>query len=197
MQTITARNVHQALPEVMHLMKTLGKPRESRNGPVLKVPGPVSICYERPTERVMFWPERDANPFFHCLEALWMLAGRNDVGFVANILPRMRTFSDDGQTLNGAYGHRWRAQFGGDQLIHITEALKADRYDRRQVLAMWDAPHDLGSDSKDLPCNTQAYFSRTDTGPWICVSPTDPMTRSGALWEPTRFTSRCFRNIWL
>jgi len=164
MHSIIARNVHQALPEVMHLMATKGVMRESRNGPVLKVPGPVSICYERPEERVMFWPERDANPFFHCLEALWMLAGRNDVAFVAGILPRMASFSDDGLTLHGAYGYRWRHQFGYDQLPKIAQALKEDRYDRRQVLSIWDAVGDLGTQSKDLPCNTQVYFSRTDNG---------------------------------
>lgn len=164
MQSIVTRNVHQALPEVMHLIQVEGQPVPSRNGPVLKVPGPVSICYERPTERVMFWPERDANPFFHLLEAMWMLCGRNDVAFVANIVPRMATFSDDGQTLNGAYGYRWRHQFGHDQLPKIASALAADRYDRRQVLAMWDGVHDLGSNSKDLPCNTQVFFSRADTG---------------------------------
>ena len=164
MQTITARNVHQALPEVMHLMANRGERRDSRNGPVLKIPGPVSICYERPQERVMFWPERDCNPFFHLLESLWMLAGRNDVGFVAGIVPRMANFSDDGVTLNAAYGYRWRQHFGYDQLLYIAEALQADQYDRRQVLSMWDAKQDLASDSKDLPCNTQVYFSRTDTG---------------------------------
>ncbi len=166
MQVITARNVHQALPEVMYLLATQGRKFDSRNGPVLKVPGPVSICYEKPQERVMFWPERDANPFFHLLESLWMLAGQNDVKFVADIVPRMATFSDDGETLSGAYGYRWRKHFGYDQLLYIAEALQADRYDRRQVLSMWDPYRcgDLGSDSKDLPCNTQVYFSRTDTG---------------------------------
>lgn len=171
MQTITARNVYQALPKVIHLMANKGERRDSRNGPVLKVPGPVSICYEQPKERVIFWPECDCNPFFHLLEALWMLAGRNDVDFVAGIVPRIATFSDDGVMLNAAYGHRWRKYFGYDQLLYIAEALQADRYDRRQVLSMWDpcccgdlGGCDLGSDSKDLLCNTQAYFSRTDTG---------------------------------
>lgn len=164
MQIINTRNVHQALPQVMYLMATRGKRQDSRNGPVLKVPGPVSICYNRPTERVMFWSERDANPFFHLLEALWMLAGRNDVAFLAGIVPKMASFSDDDVTLNSAYGHRWRNHFGYDQLFRIVEALRRDRYDRRQVLSMWDAKHDLGSGSKDLPCNTQVMFSRTDTG---------------------------------
>ncbi len=163
MQSIIARNVHQALPEVMYLLATQGIRRDSRNGPVLKVPGPVSICYEKPQERVMFWPERDANPFFHLLESLWMLTGRNDVKFVADIVPRMATFSDDGETLNAAYGFRWRGHFGFDQLPKIALALM-DRYNRRQVLQIWDAVGDLGSISKDLPCNTQVYFSRTDTG---------------------------------
>ncbi|KKN53703.1 hypothetical protein LCGC14_0599580 [marine sediment metagenome] len=164
MQTITARNVHQALPEVMHMMKTMGHEFPSRNGPVLKVLGPVSICYQHPMERVMFWPERDANPFFHILEALWMLAGRDDVKFLADIVPRMASFSDDGVSLNAAYGYRWRHHFGFDQLPPIAEALKKDRYDRRQVLSMWDAGHDLQRNTKDLPCNTQVFFSRTDTG---------------------------------
>jgi len=164
MQVINTRNVHQALPKVMYLIKTQGVARDSRNGPVLKVPGPVTICYEKPKERVMFWPERNANPFFHCLEALWMLAGRNDVAFPAGIVRNMANFSDDGDTFNGAYGYRWRQHYGFDQLTRIAQALAKDRYDRRQVLSMWDGDQDLGSNSKDVPCNTQAYFSRTDTG---------------------------------
>lgn len=163
MHVLKVRNVHQALPEVMYLLATQGHTRFSRNGRVCKVPGPVTIEYAKPMERVIFWPERDANPFFHVLEALWMLAGRNDVEFVASIVPMMATFSDDGEILNSAYGHRWRHHFGYDQLPKIAEALANDKDDRRQVLSMWDH-QDLGSDSKDLPCNTHAYFSRTDNG---------------------------------
>lgn len=164
MYVIKARNVHQALPEVMYLLATTGHYRESRNGRVCKVPGPVTIEYQKPTERVVFWPQRDANPFFHILEALWMLAGRNDVDFVASIVKRMASFSDDGQVLNGAYGYRWRKHFGYDQLVPIAHALANDKDDRRQVLSIWDGTEDLESGSKDVPCNTQVYFSCTDTG---------------------------------
>lgn len=164
MRVITARNAHQALPEVMYLLATTGMYRNSRNGRVCKVPGPVTIEYLKPTERVVFWPERDANPFFHVLEALWMLAGRRDVEYVASIVPNMATFSDDGKVFNGAYGYRWRNHFGYDQLVSIAHALVNDKDDRRQVLTVWDGTEDLGSRSKDVPCNTQVYFSRTDTG---------------------------------
>lgn len=164
MITFRARNANQMLPEVMRDLAIRGERRESRNGPVLKFREPVSLQYHRPTERVVFWEERDANPTFHLLEALWMLAGRRDVAFVAGLVPRMASFSDDGQTFNGAYGHRWRSHFGADQLKSIANALRDNPDCRRQVLAIWDGHHDLGLRSVDLPCNTHAYLSRDGEG---------------------------------
>jgi len=164
MYGIQARNVHQVLPCAMNQLQQHGVKRESRNGPVLVFPAPVIVQYERPWERVMFWPERDCNPFFHLVESLWMLAGRNDVAFVAAYVKRMADFSDDGQTFNAAYGFRWRKHFGKDQLYPIALALKNNPDCRRQVLAMWDGFHDLGLQSKDLPCNTHAYFLRDTAG---------------------------------
>ena len=164
MHVIRARNAHQMLPEALYQLRRLGVRRESRNGPVLRIPGPVTLEYERPTERVIFWRERDANPFFHLLESMWMLAGRNDVAYPASIVDSMRQFSDDGQTFHGAYGHRWRNHWFIDQVTTIAEALRLNPDDRRQVLAMWDASEDLGVNSKDIPCNTHAYFSRDENG---------------------------------
>jgi len=173
MHVLRARNVHQMLPEAMRLFKMDGVERNSRNGPVLTIPEPVALVYERPTERVMFWRDRDANPFFHVLEALWMLAGRDDVAFISKILPGMKQFSDDGVVFHGAYGRRWRRWFMTDtanvfgeidQLQIIAGILKKNPDCRRQVLQIWDAEYDLGEDSKDLPCNTQAYFSRDTKG---------------------------------
>jgi len=164
MHVIRARNAHQMLPEAMYQLKQFGVRRESRNGPVLRIPGPCTLVYERPTERVVFWPERDANPFFHLLESMWMLAGRNDVAYPASIVSSMAQFSDNGREFHGAYGYRWRNHFHIDQVLTIALALKANPDCRRQVLAMWDAPEDLGVNSKDIPCNTHAYFSRDEEG---------------------------------
>lgn len=164
MLTIEVRNVHQALPEGMRLIQRSGYERSSRNGACLQLPEPLSTHYARPQERVVFWAKRDANPFFHLFEALWMLAGRSDVAFPARFARHLRTFSDDGTTFHGAYGWRWRAFFGRDQLNDIVDSLKRDPTCRRQVLAMWDATHDLMSDSKDLPCNTHAYVQLGATG---------------------------------
>ena len=158
MIVIRARNVGRALPEALYQLRRLGVERDSRNGPVRMFPEPVTTVYSHPAERVLFWADRDANPFFHLYESLWMLAGWNDVESLARYVERMRTFSDDGLTFHGAYGFRWIRQFGFNQLDRIIEALKNNPDDRRQVLSMWDARVDLGRCGKDLPCNLQAVF---------------------------------------
>tara|TARA_R110002153_G_scaffold132597_2_gene281646 strand:- start:15489 stop:16517 length:1029 start_codon:yes stop_codon:yes gene_type:complete len=158
MRTIVVRNVHQALTEGAYQLQTFGQETTSRNGPVKMLPVPLTTCYLRPTERVLFHPERDANPFFHLFESLWMLKGRRDVDFPKFFNSKFDAFSDDGEVFNAAYGYRWRNHFNTDQLARIISALDKDPTCRRQVLAMWDGHHDLGLQSKDLPCNTQAYF---------------------------------------
>ncbi len=164
MNIVSARNVNQALPLALELLSAVGKPRASRNGPVLYSRNPTTTIYEKPAERVVFWPERDANPFFHLYESLWMLGGRDDVESLASMVPRMRSFSDDGTTLHGAYGHRWRHHFKTDQLDDIVNRLRRLPDDRRCVLSMWDARSDLDHDGRDVPCNLLATFQISDSG---------------------------------
>lgn len=163
MNNLHVRNVNEALSVGLNLMRRKAVDRDSRNGPVRVVHGPVLTTYDRPWERVLTCPVRDANPFFHLYEAVWMLGGRNDLASLTRFLPKFKDYSDDGRTLHGAYGHRWRAHFGvrgrRDQLAEIIEALRDNHDDRRQVLQMWSVEDDLGRSGKDLPCNTHAYVS--------------------------------------
>lgn len=159
MKVIQGRNAHEILPEALYQIQTHGTKRDSRNGPVVKFPQPTTIHYTNPRERVVFWGDRDCNPFFHLMEALWMLAGRNDVKYVSQFVPRMSTFSDDGETFHGAYGARWRNHFSFDQLRVVIEALRLNPDDRRCVVQMWDSAKDLGFEGKDFPCNTQVIFA--------------------------------------
>lgn len=171
MQVIRARNVNDALVQGVALMREGAVKQASRNGSTLEYPEPVCTVYERPVERVLFDGVRDANPFFHLLESLWMLAGRRDVAWLKRILPRMAEYSDDGLVFNAAYGYRWRNQFdlktpsgapSTDQLSAIVRLLRADHDSRRAVLQIWDARADLEVVSKDLACNTQATFKVRD-----------------------------------
>lgn len=165
MRVISARNVHQALPRGIEMLQRMGVRRDSRNGPVLQAPWPVVTVYARPEERLVFWGQRDVNTAFLVYEALWMLGGRRDLAPLTRYIKDFGRFSDDGQTLHGAYGYRWRHHFGGwDQLPTIIERLKKDPDDRRSVLAMWDPRSDLGSTSKDVPCNDTVTFQCNPAG---------------------------------
>jgi len=161
---LRVRNVNQAVQEGFWKLKTCGVRESTRNGDVIAIPEPFMTTYERPCERVLFWSERDANPIFHLMESLWMLAGRSDLEFVQYFNSKMANFSDDGRILNGAYGHRWRDRFDMDQLSVIIEHLRAKPDSRRAVLQMWGSQEDLAviDTSKDVCCNTQAYFSIRD-----------------------------------
>ena len=163
-ETIKARNVHQALPHALRMMDLYGISKPSRNGTVLQAPFPVATTYLQPQERVIFWDERDANPFFHLYESLWMLAGRNDLASIQRLVSRFKEYSDDGETLHGAYGHRWVHHFNINQVGLICNRLYNDPHDRRSVLTMWDPRVDLGRAGKDVPCNLVATFQRNDIG---------------------------------
>lgn len=163
MEIISGRNVHQLFPHALEHLQRVGVAEDSRNGPVLVAPTPIATVYRRPTERVIFHPWRDANPFFHFYEALWMLAGRNDIAPLTRYAKQLAAYSDDGKTQNAAYGYRWRSAISRfeeprDQLTLIIEALKKNPKCRRQVLQIWDHDRDLAKQTKDAACNVSATF---------------------------------------
>ena len=167
MHTIHARNVNDAFVSGMKLLYEEGTPRQSRAGDVLEYPTCVATVYEKPWERVLFNPVRDANPFFHLMESLWMLRGQRDVQSMVRYNKRMDEYSDDGEVFHGAYGYRWRNHFSQDyrlldQINIIIRRLKKDPIDRRCVLQMWDASYDLNVNKVDIPCNTHVYFKLRD-----------------------------------
>lgn len=170
MIVLNVRNVQEALPYALQLLHNEGQERDSRYGKVLVVDEPVATVYSHPRERVIFHPWRDANPFFHFYESLWMLAGRSDVAPLAYYAKRMATFSDDGKSYNAAYGRRWRRARAGDphetvdQLPHIARLLEKNSNERRAVLQIWDHAYDLGYAGKDAACNTMATFQVNQKG---------------------------------
>lgn len=169
MYVIKCANVNEALPQGVRFLRDNGVRTTSRNGPVLVSPVPVTTVYYKPQQRVLFSELRDANPFFHLFEALWMLAGRNDSEFPSRYAAQMAQYSDDGRTLNGAYGFRWRHYFGYDQLKQAIDELYTNPMSRRVVIAMWDGGsvreeqsgdfHKAIHGSLDVPCNTHVYLS--------------------------------------
>lgn len=179
MLVLQARNVQDAFYHGVRMLQKIGVEEPSRAGPVLVATCPVTTVYRRPTERVLLDPGRDANPFFHHVEALWMLRGEDHAGVLNRYVVDFGSrFAEASGIMHGAYGYRWRHHFGLDQLQVIINRLRVDHATRQCVLAMWDPAQryedvdhgngnvqsecvtadDLVGNWKDRPCNTHAYF---------------------------------------
>lgn len=185
---IVTRDVNGAMRTLVHtFVRRVGPVVENTyenpngDGRVLRINQPVTVCYTHPRNRVLHNAQRDANPFFHLYESLWMLAGRNDLASVAYYNGNMKKFSDDGKTLNGAYGYRWRKACptdkhydgpGGidgwttthsvDQLDLIVDMFKCVPNTRRAVLSMWNVEDDLLKAGCDLANDKYGVYSSKD-----------------------------------
>lgn len=139
-----------------------GESVEVRGHKTLELLNTVTEITE-PQHHCILLPSRRWNPFLALSEALWILAGRDDVAALVPYNQHIVDYSDDGVSLYGAYGKRIY-----DQIDPIIERLKKDPNDRRAVLQIWDNAgptysnnpwhEDLWTHSKDPPCNTQVMF---------------------------------------
>lgn len=175
----TVRNVNQAY----HNLRVISQQPEHwraitvRGQHTIEWEGTFITEYLRPRERVLFDPVRDCNHFFHFFESLWILAGRKDVGYLAQFNKNMEQFSDDGISFHGAYGYRLRLQQDMDQLREVIKLLRQDPNTRRAVLQIWDAGLDLNASSKDIPCNDLLMFKvrNGEMNMTICCRSNDAM----------------------
>jgi thymidylate synthase len=157
---INATNIRNALPLAVKYIMRFGEKEKTRNGDALVMPRPITIRYRFPKHHVLVNAVRDANPFFHLMEAMWMLAGREDGVFLDHYIKDFsKKFGRNG-IIPDAYGFRWRRGMGYDQLDEIINQFTRDPTTRQAVLQMWGAMsgfHDLVSlDPK--PCNLVTTF---------------------------------------
>ena len=114
-----------------------------------------------PLERVYVLPQRNNNIFAMIAETIWVMAGRNDLGYLSYYLPRAIDFSDDGKVWRGGYGPRLRNWQGVDQFKEVARILNKDQHSRRAVMIIFDPSQDF-VESKDIPCNNWLHFMIRD-----------------------------------
>ena len=98
---------------------------ESRAGRVINI-GQAYFEVQADDPRLIFLNGRKLNPVFAIVEAAWILSGCNDLATLSEEIPSFSNYSDDGITLNGAYGHRLRRHFGRDQIELAIDELMAN-----------------------------------------------------------------------
>jgi len=148
------------LVDMMYIMNVYRKDhtRMTRVGQAVELPGVTTLRYTAPRERVLFAEMRNANPFFHLMESIWIIAGREDVEFIGYFLNNIKLYSDDGIKFNASYGNRMRSHFGMDQLTEVVKHLENSFRSRQAVIQLWD-PNDINKDTKDRACNLNLVFS--------------------------------------
>lgn len=100
---------------------------------------------------------RALDPRYVAGELAWYLSGSNSLEQIMHYAPSYKRFSDDGKTLNGAYGYRW-SEGNCDSLIDkIVDHLKAHPDTRRAVLPVYDST-DVGARTNDCPCTIALQF---------------------------------------
>lgn len=160
---------------------------ESRLGPFLDL-GHVIVELDE-GERLCILNGRAANPVFSIVEGAWLLSGSNKLSPLQSILGQYGQYSDDGETLSGAYGHRLRFYFGFDQIQSVIQQLRDLPDSRRAVMSLYSSD-DLGKDSKDIPCNTQVVC-RIENGR-LSLS---VFNRSNDLWLGVPYNWFAFRAL--
>lgn len=175
MKVIEATNINDALVQGVELLVKHGMKCDSRNGATLEIQEPVATVFQKPWNHVLLNPARDANPFFHLMEAMWILAGREDVAFVSEFNSNIGNYSDDGIVFNAAYGYRLRNgnyESGFDQLQQAIDILRADPNSRQVVCQIWDENDLDDRETKDKACNLEILFKVRiiDSYPKLCMT---------------------------
>lgn len=117
-----------------------------------------------PRNRIIHSPARAANYGFAVGELCWYARGDSDLETMLYYNRRMAQFSDDGQSINSAYGARiFNPSVGGrnSQWEFCLFELKRDPDSRRAVVHI-NEPRDLWravtAGSKDVPCTLSLQF---------------------------------------
>lgn len=95
---------------------------------------------------------------FSCLgEFLWYMSGSNSLEVIQHYIRDYDKYSDDGQTIHGAYGPRLFDKGGIDQLAYVLGKLKSKPASRKAVIQLFDA-NDVVEHHEDVPCTCTLQF---------------------------------------
>ena len=155
------------ISEVTENPQFICKPR----GQLIKENLAQTLHLSDPRARLLNNSQRETNYGFGVGEFLWYWSGKQDLATMMYYNKRMKDFSNDGETLNSAYGHRLRSLVfftsptgygtGGTQWETCKQTLLQDSDSRRAVMLI-NLPEDerqaVVAGSKDVPCTLSLQF---------------------------------------
>ncbi len=88
-------------------------------------------------------------------EQVWFLMGGKNLEWLQQFTKIWDDFAEENNCVESAYGFRWRAHFGRDQIDGLVKLLQDDPTSRHGVVLMWDPADDglsSGTKKKNVPC---------------------------------------------
>ena len=188
--TVVSDTVDGAWQSWFNLLKDMASEREnamSRDGAVAaEVLSAVTLIND-PTRNIIRSSDRKMPMRYAVGELLWYLSGSNklkDITVFSKVWERM---SDDGVTVNSAYGNRIFSAFGFDQMQMVEDMLTKDPNSRQAVIHIKDPIDYRDYPTKDVPCTVcLQYFIREGK-----LHSTTYM-RSNDLWTGFPYDVFCF-----
>lgn len=142
---------------------------------------------EDPTRNIITSSDRKMPMRYAVGELLWYLSASNrleDIALFSKVWERM---SDDGQTLNSAYGQRIFERFGFDQMDYVEKALKKDPFSRQAVIHIKDPVDYTQHLTRDVPCTMDLQYSIRNNRLYATTH-----MRSNDLWTGFPYDVFCF-----
>lgn len=133
---IYADSAEEAFHDVLELLKENGR-ESSPRGMKIKELLNVGITIANPRARIIACHERKFSAPYAFGELAWYMSGRNDLEMMSYYSKFMERGTDDGVTLNSAYGYRIfgkHDKIGFDQWERAVQLLKEDSDTRQAVI---------------------------------------------------------------
>ncbi|TKC19102.1 thymidylate synthase [Robertmurraya kyonggiensis] len=156
---IKADNMDDVLLLLLKEIEKRGEVHSPRGLETKEILG-ASFELTNPRNRVIINKKRKMSISFAIGEFLWYLRGSNQLEIINYYNKRYKNYSDDGETLYGAYGKRIFGQTNTEsqsQWSVLKEKLKNDPSSRQAVISIFTSK-DLNHNSKDIPCTCLLQF---------------------------------------
>jgi len=92
-------------------------------------------------------------------ELLWYMSGSNRLSDISPYSKAWEGLSDDGETVNSAYGYRIGSMFGFDQYSYVRDMLHRDPLSRQAIIHIKDPSEKI---TKDTPCTLSLQYLLRD-----------------------------------
>ena len=184
MFNITAQSATEAWDIWYDILSTQKLQQPSRDGIVVGEVINASTTILNPRWGLVQSDKRKLSVNYAVGELLWYLSGSNSLSDIQPYSSVWEKLSDDGMTINSAYGHRIHHKFGFDQWLHVKNLLTKDPYTRQAVIHIKE-PSNVPT--KDLPCTISLQYLIRE-GALHCIV----YMRSNDLWLGFPYDVFCF-----